>query len=159
MKNGINFHHPALLSADRESKQQPTSRFQPIKNAFWGTTEHQAAARARARTHVCAAAEPRSCRSPQMIRLLRCIGRKLCRTSILQHPREPRPLAGKCSRSRRATTEGDERVSSPTKESVDTFNLKAGGEKKREENGPRTYTTTFVWSVIVHGNKPNGIVE
>lgn len=95
MKNRINFHHPALLSADRESKQQPTSRFQPIKNAFWGTTEHQ---RARARAQrTSAASEPRSCRSPQMICLLRCISRELCCTSILQHPREPRPLARKAS--------------------------------------------------------------
>lgn len=59
-----------------------------------------------------------------MICLLRCISRKRCCTSILQHPREPRPLARKCSKSRRATTEEDERGSSPTKESVDTFGKK-----------------------------------
>lgn len=31
----------ASLSRRKEWKQRRTSRFQPIKNAFWGTTEHQ----------------------------------------------------------------------------------------------------------------------
>lgn len=80
-----------------------------------------------------------------MICLLRCISRKLCCTSILQHPREPRPLAAKRSRSRRATTEEDERVAPPT-EPVDAFN------QKREANG---YAATMR-SVIVNGNEPSG---
>lgn len=90
-----------------------------------------------------------------MICLLRCISGKLCCTSILQRPREPRPLAGKCSKSQRATTEEDERASSPTKEPVDAFDLKAGKKKGRKR---ASHLHNHI-RVIVNGNKPNGIVE
>lgn len=145
MKNRINFHHPPLLSADRESRNSnQQADFSPLKmHSGEQQSISQRACTCTSTAHECAASEPRSCRSPQMICLLRCISRKLCCTSILQHPREPRPLARKCSKSQRATTEEDEHVSSPTKESAGAFNLEAG---KKGRKGPRTHTTTFVVS-------------
>lgn len=91
-----------------------------------------------------------------MICLLRCISRKLCCTSILQHPREPRPLARKCSKSQRATRGRGARLFA---HKGIRRHVLSESRKKGEENGPRTYTTTVVWSVIANGNKPNGIVD
>lgn len=105
MADGKQDSLPSSRSRRKESEQRRTSRFQPIKNAFWGTTEHQpeCAHEGGARVRCYRAAAPAG--ALQMICLLRSVSLKLLCTSIHQHPREARPLAGKRSKSQRATTE------------------------------------------------------